>query len=282
MTEMSAMAAAEPLIAGEAKRPFIQRLFTDIAPRYDAFNRLTSCGLDQGWRRAALREGQVGPGQRVLDACAGTGDFALLAAACVGESGSVGRWLPPPSALSAPPRVPAPAVVSGGPGERGTPGLVVGADLNLAMLSRARQKRSRGASVDWLQADTLALPFPAASFDRVTIGFSTRNLVDLDAGLREMVRVLRPGGRLIILETGRPGNAFVRLGYYAYLFTVARAIGWGLTGTLWPFTYLARSVHAFLTPAQMVRALDDSGAPARYLPLAGGLASLFIATKRDG
>lgn len=268
---MSAMTAAEPLIAGEAKRPFIQRLFTDIAPRYDAFNRLTSCGLDQGWRRAALREGQVRPDQRVLDVCAGTGDFALLAAERVGESESVGRWLPPPSALSAPPRA-----------ERGAPGLVVGADMNLAMLSRARQKRSRGASVDWLQADTLALPFPAASFDRVTIGFSTRNLVDLDAGLREMVRVLRPGGRLIILETGRPGNAFVRLGYYAYLFTVARAIGWVLTGTLWPFTYLARSVQAFLTPAQMVRALDDAGAPARYLPLAGGLASLFIATKRDG
>ncbi len=241
------MAAAEPLITGEAKRPFIQRLFTDIAPRYDAFNRLTSCGLDQGWRRVALREGQVRPGQRVLDVCAGTGDLALLAAEYVGESGSV-----------------------------------VGTDMNPAMLSRARQKRSRGAAVDWLQADTLTLPFPPASFDRVTVGFSTRNLVDLSAGLREMVRVLRPGGRLIILETGRPSNAFVRLSYQAYLFTAARAIGWVLTGKLWPFTYLARSVQAFITPAQMVRALDDAGAPARYLPLAGGLASLFIATKRDG
>lgn len=239
---MTAMAAA--LVTGEAKRPFIQKLFTDIAPRYDWFNRLTSCGLDQGWRRVALREGALAPGQRVLDVCAGTGDLALLAAQFVGA-----------------------------------PGLVIGADMNPAMLARAKDKRSRGAPVTWLQADTLALPFPTGSFDRVTIGFSTRNLVDLRAGLREMVRVLRPGGRLIILETGRPANPLICFGYQAYLFTVARAIGFLLTGKLWPFTYLARSVQAFMTPQQMVEALGEAGAPARYVPLSGGLASLFVGAK---
>lgn len=256
-----------PLVSGDAKRPFIHRLFTDIAPRYDWFNRLSSCGLDQGWRRVALREGGVGPGQRVLDVCAGTGDLTLLAAEYVGASGSVGRWLPPPSALPAPPRA-----------ERGAHGLVVGADMTLAMLAQA-QRKGRALPVGWLQADALTLPFTDGSFDRVTIGFSTRNLVDLRAGLREMLRVLRPGGRLIILETGRPRNVLVRAGYQLYLFTVARAIGFVLTGKLWPFTYLARSVQAFIAPEDMVRLLASLGTEARYVPLAGGLASLFIAVK---
>ena len=254
-------------LAPDEKRTLVQRLFSGIAPRYDWFNRLASCGLDQHWRRTALRRAGVAPGQRVLDACTGTGDLALL---CAGQL--QGR------------------------------GVVLGADMNRDMLMRANAKgakagrrlhpstradalaqdaapRDAPAGLHWLQADAQALPFSAASFDRVLIGFSTRNLSDLAAGLREMVRVLKPGGRLVILETGYPSHPVLRAGYQLFLFTVARAIGFLLTGKAWPFTYLARPVRQFLTPAQMIACLQRVETRVEYIPISCGLASLYIATK---
>ena len=227
------------------KRVFVQQLFTSIAPRYDWFNRLASCGLDQRWRSQALRRGEVDSGQRVLDVCAGTGDLALLIA-----SQQRGR------------------------------GSVIGLDMNREMLSAARDKQlARGVEISWLQGDAQRLPFPSESFDRVVIGFSTRNLSDLVLGLREMVRVLRPTGRLIVLETGYPRHPLLRFGYQLFLFTVVRLIGWALTGRLWPFTYLARSVQGFLTPAQVVERLQSLATQVQYVPLSCGLASLYLATK---
>ena len=229
------------------KKPFVQQLFTRIAPRYDWFNRLASCGLDQRWRRAALARGGIGPGQRVLDVCAGTGDLAILCARR--QQGQ---------------------------------GMVAGIDMNREMLVRAQRKqRSQRLAISWFQGDAETLPFVSGSFDRVVIGFSTRNLSDLTAGLREMVRVLRPGGRLIILETGYPSHPLVRLGYQAFLFTFARAIGFLLTGRLWPFTYLATSVRQFLTPQQVVERLQRVETQVHYVPLSCGLASLYLATKPD-
>ena len=229
----------------EAKRPFVQRLFSRIAPRYDWFNRLASCGMDQGWRRQAVALGDMQPGYQVLDVCAGTGDLALLCAKR--QQGQ---------------------------------GTVIGTDMNREMLLRAQRKsQAHRAPVAWVQGDAESLPFPDGRFDRVLIGFSTRNLTDLTAGLREMVRVLRPGGRLIILETGRPANPVVRFGYQMFLFTVARLIGFVLTGRLWPFTYLARSVQQFLTPPQMVERLQSVKTQVQYEPLSYGLASLYLATK---
>ena len=234
-------AAMEP----EEKRAFVQQLFTSIAPRYDWFNRLASGGLDQRWRHRALLLGGVAPGQRVLDVCAGTGDLAIL---CRRRQQGLGT--------------------------------VIGIDRNHAMLALARRKqRARQLAIGWLQGDAERLPFPSESFDRVLIGFSTRNLSQLAAGLQEMLRVLRPGGRLIILETGYPANPVVRLGYQLFLLTVARAIGFILTGRAWPFTYLARSVREFLAPPQMVECLRRLTARVQYVPLTYGLASLYLATK---
>ena len=227
------------------KRPVVHQLFASIAPRYDWFNRLASCGLDQRWRRLALELGGVAPGQRVLDVCTGTGDLALLCAARLGGQGSV-----------------------------------TGIDFTREMLNQAERKgRRRGARITWCQGDAEALPFPDGGFDRVVIGFSTRNLTDLTAGLGELVRVLRPGGVLIVLETGYPANPLLRAGYRLFLLTFARAIGLILTGRLWPFTYLARSVQQFLTPQEMVERLQSLKTQVQYVPLSFGLASVYLATK---
>lgn len=229
----------------EDKRFFVQRLFTTIAPRYDWFNRLASCGLDQRWRKEALILGGIQPGQRVLDVCSGTGDLAILVATR----------------------------------QNGSPA-VVGVDMNREMLTYAQRKqRSQRLDIDWLQADAEQLPFSSESFDCVMIGFSTRNLGDLMQGLREMVRVLRPRGRLIILETGYPRHPLVRIGYQGFLLTFARLIGWILTGRVWPFTYLARSVRQFLTPQQFSDRLQSLHTQVQYVPLSHGLASLYLATK---
>jgi len=244
--ETHAPLAAEREAAVPEKRFFIQRLFTTIAPRYDWFNRLASFGMDRRWRREAVRRGDIHPGQRVLDVCAGTGDLAMR---CADEM-------------------------------RGS-GTVIGLDFTAPMLARAaRKQRGLGLRIAWLQGDALSLPFPDGSFDRVVIGFSTRNLADLTAGLREMLRVLRAQGRLIVLETGYPSNPIMRAGYQAFLLTVARTIGFLLTGRCWPFTYLARSVRQFLTPTELVERLQQLGVSAVYVPLSGGLASLYVATKQ--
>jgi ubiquinone/menaquinone biosynthesis methyltransferase len=156
-------------------------------------------------------------------------------------------------------------------------------DFNEAMLRHARRRHPHtndiGVGVNWMRGDAQALPFRTGTVDRVLIGFSTRNLSDLAAGLREMRRVLKPGGRLTILETGRPNHPLIRLGYMAILFTTTRVIGWLMTGRVWPFTYLAKSVQGFLTPEQCVALLTTCGFSARYHPLSFGIASLFLADK---
>ena len=244
------------------KRFFVQRLFSDIASRYDWFNRLASCGLDQRWRREAMALGEVQSGQRILDVCAGTGDLALM---CATRQQPVAHRARHSAATS--------MVAASG-------GIVVGIDMNRNMLAQAQHKQdARRLQIEWLQGDAEALPFVDGAFDRVLVGFSTRNLSNLTAGLREMVRVLRPGGRLIILETGYPANPLMRFGYQAFLLTGVRVIGWALTGRAWPFTYLARSVQAFLTPQQFVERLQGVAAHARYVPLFAGLASVYLATK---
>ena len=245
MIVQSALRTSSPAL--HSKRVFIHQLFTTIAPRYDWFNRLASVGLDQRWRRQAVAESHLSSGMRVLDLCTGTGDLAFLCAAALNGNG-----------------------------------LIVGLDFNPPMLHGAAQKYQRHArpmALTWMQADAEILPFRSGSFDRITIGFSTRNLSDLKAGIQEMVRVLKNGGRLVILETGRPPNPFLRMGYLLFLATGARLIGWMLTGKVWPFTYLARSVKGFLRPAEFVALITACGAPARYVPLSLGFASLYVADK---
>jgi demethylmenaquinone methyltransferase/2-methoxy-6-polyprenyl-1,4-benzoquinol methylase len=206
-------------------------MFDRIAPVYDAMNRAMTLGLDRKWRRAAA-EAVVRPGDRVLDACCGTGDLALA-------------------------------------GERAG-GRVVGVDFSERMLERARRKSS---SVEWVRGDALGLPFADRTFDAATVGFGVRNLEDLAAGLAELHRVLRPGGRLAVLEITRPrGPAapFFRLWFDRLVPLAGKLLPGGSA-----YTYLPASVRRFPGPDDLARLIRDAGfAHIRYRLFAAGIVAL--------
>jgi demethylmenaquinone methyltransferase / 2-methoxy-6-polyprenyl-1,4-benzoquinol methylase len=212
----------------------VRRMFDRIAPVYDAMNRVMTAGLDRRWRRITVEQA-VRRGDRVLDACCGTGDLALAA--------------------------------------RGQGADVVGLDFSERMLERARAK---SADVEWVHGDVLALPFGDASFDAVTVGFGVRNVDDLEAGLRELRRVLRPGGRIGILEITQPRGALAPF-YRLWFDRVVPLLGKVLPGGA-AYTYLPASVRRFPGPEALAALLESSGFTAvRFRRFAGGIVALHVA-----
>jgi demethylmenaquinone methyltransferase / 2-methoxy-6-polyprenyl-1,4-benzoquinol methylase len=193
----------------------VRAMFDRIAPAYDAMNRLMTAGLDQRWRRHTA-QAVVQPGNRVLDACCGTGDLALAA-------------------------------------ER-EGGVVTGLDFAPRMLDRARRKSS---SVEWVEGDVLALPFADGAFDAVTVGFGVRNVPDLDRALSELGRVLRPGGRLAILEITQP-RGVLRPFFSIWFDRVVPLLGKVLPGG-GAYTYLPASVRRFPGAEDLVTVLSRNG-----------------------
>ena len=240
------MTRAQSSVAAHEQRALMERLFGRIATRYDRFNHLTSLSLDRRWRAAAIAQimsARTREDLRVLDVCTGTGDLALGVAARLNGASRV-----------------------------------VGVDLSVPMLSIVQAKaQARHASIAWLRADAQALPFPDASFDCVTIGFSTRNVPDLSAACREWRRVLRRPGRLVIVETGKPQSWPVQLVYYTYLTLIMPLMGLLICRTIWPFPYLRRSIRRFLSPAAFQALLREAGfQTVTHQPLHGGIADLFV------
>jgi len=197
-------------------------MFAGIAPRYDLGNRVLSLGLDRVWRRRAAAAAVVGPGHRALDVCAGTGDLAFDLA------------------------------------RRGAN--VVAADFCEEMVARGKSKAGRrGVPVSFVVADALALPFANGTFDAVTIAFGLRNLVDPEAGLREMARVLRRGGRLVVLEFAQPRGWLLKRAYGLYARTLLPRLGGWITGSRAAYEYLPRTVFAFASAEGVGRALGAAG-----------------------
>jgi len=209
----------------------VRRLFDRIAPVYDVMNRVMTVGLDRSWRRLAV-EAVVQPGDRVLDACCGTGDLAIAA-------------------------------------ER-EGGHVTGLDFSPAMLERARRK---SASIEWVRGDLLALPFADGTFDAATVGFGVRNVADLELALRELRRVLRPGGRLAILEITRPRGP-LRPFYSLWFDRVVPLLGKVLPGGA-AYSYLPESVKRFPNAEALADLMRACGfGDVRFRLLAGSIVAL--------
>ena len=217
----------------------VRRMFDRIAPVYDAMNHSMTVGLDRRWRRLTA-EAAVEPGNRVLDACCGTGDLTLACARAGARE-------------------------------------VVGLDFSERMLERARGKTQvPGCYLEWVQGDVLSMPFEEASFDAATVGFGVRNVENLDGSLRELRRVLRPGGRLAILEITRPRGAlapFYRLWFDGLIPLAGRLLRGGAA-----YTYLPASVRRVPGPEELCNSLLLRGfETVTYRLLAGGIVALHLA-----
>jgi demethylmenaquinone methyltransferase/2-methoxy-6-polyprenyl-1,4-benzoquinol methylase len=201
-------------------------MFDRIAPVYDAMNRVMTAGLDRRWRRRTIAAA-VRPGDRVLDACCGTGDLAVAAE----RAGAV----------------------------------VTGLDFSPAMLERARRKSS---TIEWVEGDLLALPFSDASFDAATVGFGVRNVADLNAAVSELGRVLRPGGRLAILEITQ-ARGVLRPFFSLWFDRVVPVLGKVLPGGK-AYTYLPASVRRFPGAEELAAQLERDGFEQVSFELMGG------------
>jgi demethylmenaquinone methyltransferase/2-methoxy-6-polyprenyl-1,4-benzoquinol methylase len=223
----------------------VRRVFSEIAPRYDLLNHVLSLNIDRRWRKAAVEHlGWEGvPEGTYLDACAGTYELALALA-----------------------------------GREGFRGRVVAADFAHPMLAQGASKIVR-APVAPVCADSLELPFPDAAFDGATVGFGVRNLADVRTGLAELRRVLRPGGRLVVLEFTEPPNRVVRAGYLFYFRRILPVVGRLVSGHQWAYTYLPESVKEFPGPKELGSLFEQVGfRDVGWRLLTGGIAALHWGT----
>lgn len=219
----------------------VNRMFDRVAGRYDALNSVMTAGLHHRWRERAAERAGLGPGDAALDVCCGTGDLALELAGRVGPDGHV-----------------------------------VGCDFSEPMLDLAREKAAAraAASVRFEWADALRLPYDDARFDAVTVGFGVRNLADLDRGLREMGRVLKPGGRLVILEITQPSRPPLSTFYSLWFDRLVPLLG-AFSSEPEAYSYLPESVRSFPSPRGLAEKMDAAGFERiRYTVLAGGIIAI--------
>lgn len=211
---------SNPSGTGRARQ--VQSMFSRIAPRYDLMNRLMTAGQDVRWRREVIRLAGLKPGALVLDLGAGTGDLAR-------------------EALRQQPDC-----------------RPVATDFTLAMMQYGRA-HSDSQRIAWLAADALRLPYPDACFDAVVSGYLMRNVVDVQAALREQKRVLKPGGAVVILDTTRPHpNPFTPLVNF-HLHAVIPFLGWLVTGQRDAYTYLPDSTENFLRAEELAARMAAAG-----------------------
>jgi demethylmenaquinone methyltransferase/2-methoxy-6-polyprenyl-1,4-benzoquinol methylase len=231
-------------MAGAEKRRYVRGIFTAIAPRYDLLNHLLSLNIDKRWRETAVDAlgWQRRPDGRYLDLCAGTLDLAAALARRTGFRGHV-----------------------------------IGADFVKPMLEQGRGKAGRVSPVN---ADALALPMPDAAFDGATVGFGVRNLADLDAGLAEASRVLKPGARFVILELSTPPRQPFRGLYLFYFRHLLPAIGRLVSKHTDAYSYLPQSVLAFPEPDQLGTMMRAHGfRDVSYRLLLGGICAIHSGTR---
>jgi demethylmenaquinone methyltransferase/2-methoxy-6-polyprenyl-1,4-benzoquinol methylase len=218
--------------------------FSDIAVRYDLVNHVLSCHCDRLWRRKFMRLAQLEPGMRLMDLCTGTGDLLVAANRVCPECE------------------------------------LVGLDLTQAMLDLAEKKLAK-ASIknELICGDAVAVPRPDQFFDRVTIGFGLRNIEDPMLGLKEMYRLLKPGGQVLILEFAPAPKGMFGAVYGLYLRHIIPVLGGLITGSRQAYSHLSTSIEGFFARDHMVSAMQEVGFTAvQAVPLSGGIAYIYIDT----
>ncbi|MFN8131812.1 MAG: bifunctional demethylmenaquinone methyltransferase/2-methoxy-6-polyprenyl-1,4-benzoquinol methylase UbiE [Solirubrobacteraceae bacterium] len=231
--------------AGTLDEGQVRAMFDGIAGVYDRMNSVMTAGLHHHWRRRAADLAAVGPGSRVLDVATGTGDLALELARRVAPTGRV-----------------------------------VGADFSEAMLDGARAKAPAGLPVRFEWANALSLPYDDDTFDAATVGFGARNFSDLGAGLGEMARVVRPGGRVVVLEITTPQRPPLSGFYRLWFDRIVPALG-RAAGDSSAYTYLPSSVKRFPGPEALAAELDAAGLDRiRWILTAGGIIALHVGEVR--
>jgi demethylmenaquinone methyltransferase / 2-methoxy-6-polyprenyl-1,4-benzoquinol methylase len=216
-------------------------MFGLVAKRYDLLNTVMTAGLHHAWRQRAVEKADLAPGESALDVCCGTGDLALELAGRVAPGGHV-----------------------------------VGCDFSEPMLDLAREKaRARGAAgVRFEWADALSLPYDAGRFDAVTVGFGVRNLANLERGLAEMARVLRPGGRLVVLEITKPTRPPLSTFFSLWFDRIVPLLG-SFSDDSEAYSYLPESVRSFPAPNRLAELMHDVGMEhIRWTVLAGGIIAI--------
>ncbi len=232
----------------DAKAGMVADVFHSVAARYDLMNDLMSAGIHRVWKRFTIELSGVRTGHSVLDIAGGTGDLAARFADIVGPAGRV-----------------------------------VLADINDSMLKVGRDKlldHGRMDNLEFVQADAQSLPFPDASFDCVTIAFGLRNVTDKDAALRSMLRVLKPGGRLLVLEFSKPANPLLSRAYDAYSFRVLPLMGRLVANDADSYQYLAESIRMHPDQETLKDMMEDAGfTRCEYHNMTGGVVALHKGVK---
>ncbi len=232
----------------EAKAGMVADVFDSVATRYDLMNDLMSAGIHRLWKRFTIELSGVRSGNSVLDIAGGTGDLAARFSQLVGDSGRV-----------------------------------VLADINNAMLRVGRDRlldTGVQANLEFVQADAQYLPFPDASFDCITIAFGLRNVTDKDLALRSMLRVLKPGGRLLVLEFSKPTNPLLEKAYDAYSFRVLPFMGHLVARDADSYTYLAESIRMHPDQETLLGMLEDAGfSRCDYHNMTGGVVAVHRGIK---
>jgi len=236
---MTAAGTTEPR-PGTLEETQVRAMFDRISGVYDRMNAVMTAGLDRQWRQRAADLAAVGPGDRVLDVATGTGDLALELARRTGPEGEV-----------------------------------IGADFSEAMLDLAREKSGPGGPrFEW--ANALALPYDAGRFDAATVGFGARNFSDLGRGIAEMTRVVRPGGRVVILELTTPQRPPLSWFYELWFDRAVPALG-RAAGDPDAYGYLPASVKRFPGPRELAATMAGCGLQnVRWILTAGGIIALHV------
>jgi demethylmenaquinone methyltransferase/2-methoxy-6-polyprenyl-1,4-benzoquinol methylase len=228
---------------GAQRAEKVRTLFDRIASRYDLMNDIQSFGLHRRWKQQVLNRADPHPGDRALDVCCGTGDLANALA----KAGAV----------------------------------TTGLDFSHEMLARAA-KRTISSKLDFIQGDAQNLPFSDSSFDIVTIGYGLRNLADWQKGIIEMTRVLKPGGRLVILEFGRPDARIWRTIYFGYLRLFVPALGLVFCGSLSAYSYILESLKHYPGQEAVAQKMRELGLAANNTNILAGAMTITCGAKSGG